>query len=352
MIWHVRECRRDLTIHLDCLPCPNAYCHTDVKEYGFRGMNETQSTFNNSGDVRNLPAPTLNVEAVQHTPFRITTSFYMHYSQLYNALSPEYMWNDAQTGSSAFADSKRAAKYVLAGTNDILTLDEVNQRGSCQQKARYMWGFSFLLLFQVVIFFLVWILGTYALWLDAFLHSRLDIVRRDMGLYRAALDISSVIHSDLDKDVDSLTPNQELRKRIQADKRHGRIGLQCCTDALPSNTRVMSFQAWGRAGGYARWMPRFTLVLFLTLLVTPLALLYSPPGGQSIMLGLILIAAVLTFLNLLILGNGKRRALRRNHSQAEAEAESDSHHPLQSPDDEERTTNGSTISMTTVTTAK
>jgi hypothetical protein len=301
--------------------------------------------------MRNLSAPILNIEAVQHSRSSpgyspLLYSSYGLYEELRDTVSPEYLWRRPENSSSTFSDPTHPAKYTLAGTNDILTSDEANRLGSCQQTATYQWGFSFLLLFIVLILFLIWIIGTYVLWLDAFLHSRFDIAKRDMGLYRAALDISSVIHSELDKDVDSLTPNRVLERMFRGDKKRPRIGLQLANDALPPNTRMMAFQAWGRAGGYSRWIPRATLVFLLALFVVPPYFLSNPPMDQSIRITLMILVAPMIFLNILVLGDRKRRTPLRQRSQAE----DGSQHPLTPLDDDGQSPSTSMLPMSTITT--
>ena len=256
-------------------------------------------------------------------------------------LAPERQWEDPRTGERPF-NNYYSAKYALPGTDVVLNLDEVNASGSCQQTATYKWGFSFLLLFIVLVLFIVWILGTYFLWLDAHLHSRLDMVKRDMGLYRAALDLASVIQSDLDKDIDPLTPNRVLDKNIKANKKAGRISLQHLNGGLPPNTRMMNFQHWARAGGCSRWTPRLTFAILLMLLITTPMMSLDP----SILPGVMFAYTFLIIINLLVLGRGKRRGLRWRP----ASNSGISHHPLQSfedhlPSDTSRTPTSETITV-------
>jgi hypothetical protein len=309
----------------------------DVKEYGFSGAMNASSTFNKSGETVNLTAPTLDIEWVYHPPYRLS-----YYSQDYvsenltlNELMPEHLWLDVPdegprslsysnpyTSSNPYTysnpyTSSNPAKYTLPGTNSILSIKDINRMGNCQQTAKYRWGFSFLLLFIVLILFIVWMLGTYVLWLDASLNSRLDIVKRDMGIYRATLDISSLIRNDLGKEVDALTPNSVLKKRIREGKTGGRIDFRSVNDVPLPHTRFTKFQIWARAGGKARWTPRVALVFLLILLIVPsvystLTLMLAP---KLVIVFLILPFSILTLINILILGNGKQRASSRKKSQ-------------------------------------
>ncbi len=146
-----------------------------------------------------------------------------------------------------------------------------------------------------------------------------------MGLYRAALDITSVIRGDLDKDIDSLTPNTVLRKDIKANKTVGRISLQHLNGALPSNTRMMDFLDWGRAGGYSRWTPRLTFAILLMHLVAT-SMMSLPP---SILPGVMFAYTFLIIINFLVLGRRKRRGT----GWRPASSSGISHHPLQSLED-------------------
>lgn len=240
---------------------------------------------------------------------------------------PERNWTDPRTGDRPwrYTDSP---KYNLPNTPSVLTMEDVNLAGNCQQTATYKWGFSFLLLFLVLIFFMIWIIGTYILWIDAYLHSRLDIAKREMGLYRAVLDVSSVIQSDLDHDVDPMTPNNVLQKRLSAGKKVGRIGFQSLNVGLPLNTRMMDIQDWARKGGYSRWTPRLTLAILVHLLIIlPIFLSYKESAPSNIT-AFIVIFLLLVILNIMVLGHERRRALSRKGLQSDI-----SHHPLQSFDD-------------------
>jgi hypothetical protein len=247
--------------------------------------------------------------------------------------------------SANYTNATSKSMYTVRDTNSVLDILAIEKQGSCQQTATYAWGFSFLLLFIVLICFNLWILGTYILWLDAYLYSRLHIVERDMGLYRAALDIASMIQSDLKIPVDDLTPNTLLQKRVGGNKNPG-TRIHHLNEALLSRTRMMEFQDWGRAGGYSRWAPRFTLVLLLVaIIITPVLLAYYETGsfwyeydGSSwtfdsrdliLMKWLMSLFGLLTLLNILILGGWTKSGPRHQSCNSDT-----SHHPLQSFEDD------------------
>jgi hypothetical protein len=318
----------------------------DVKEDEFSGAMNASSTFNKSGETVNLTAPTLNIEWVYHPPYRLSYSHDPLSENLsLNELIPEHLWLDVLDEDPRWLSYSNPDKYTLPGTNSILSIEDINRMGNCQQTAKYRWGFSFLLLFMVLILFIVWMLGTYVLRLDTSLNPSLDIVKGDKGIYRAALDILSLIQNDLDKEVDVLTPNSVLKKRIREGKNGGRIDFQSVNDVPLPHTRFMKFQIWARAGGKARWTPRVALV-FLPLvlpIVPPICSALTPESAEEpVFIFLFLPFSILTFINILTLGNGKQRASSHKKSQ----------NPLHPRTDTGPSPNGSELCMSWITASK
>jgi len=317
----------------------------DVKVYGILGLINTTSTFNQSGKIVNLSAPALNIEPVfwgSYYEFLVPSA---SFRAMRDELFPERKWKvpGGAGPNGSWPSDYGEAMYTLEGTNSVLNSSAMEQRGTCQQTATYRWGFSFLLLFIVLIFFLVWILGTYILWLDAYLHSRLDIVKRDMGLYRAALDISAMIQNDLNMLVDSLTPNDVVERKIKGNK-NARLSFRHFGNALPLNTRMMSVHTWAMASGNSRWKSRFTLVVLLVaiIVVPTLQVNYSLSGTAMAVLMSLLVPS--TLLNILILGRGQDREPRHESCNSDI-----SHHPLQSFDEDHLPSEPTTyVSETTI----
>jgi hypothetical protein len=304
-------------------------------EYGFLSHTNTNSTFNKSGELVHLNVPSLNIAMIPQVlpPYKESPGL------AYDRFLSDFSWSNPQVTKG------ESAKYTLTGTNTVLNVTKVNRRGSCQQTTKYRWGFSFLLLFIVLIFLNVWIVGTYVLLLDVYLHSRLHIVKRDMGIYRAALDISSVIQDNVDSDVNALTSNTILKKRIQGGKSGNKIGLQHLNGVLPPNTRMMVFQIWARTGGYARWTPRIILVLlFMAVLVSPL---YALALNWPMMMAALIPVFVMFFLCILLLGDEKQRALYRK----DPEREDASHVPQLSAAERKLLLRGSRISLCDINTS-
>src|SRR5947207_10849736 len=103
----------------------------DVMIYGLNGLNNTNSSFNNSGFMYDLPAPSLNISA-----FPVDDA---------EPLPPNATY--------AYSNSTYDLKYL-------------QENGSCQQLLTYIWGFSYLLLAITMSLTTLWAIGTYALWLD------------------------------------------------------------------------------------------------------------------------------------------------------------------------------------------
>jgi hypothetical protein len=152
-----------------------------VRTYGFNGTNSKTSTFGNDINRYNLAAPSLNI-----------STFY---------------------------------EDTYAYSNTTYTQTYLEENGNCQQEPTYQWGFSIHILMITMVLTTVWAIGTYALWLDAYLHSRFDHSQRDMGIYRAVLDLADAMHDAMGNNgqLRNLS-NHELKEKIRKDISGGRIG--------------------------------------------------------------------------------------------------------------------------------
>ena len=201
-------------------PMCNLYWH--VSEYGFRygflGEHQGTSTFNYSGTLVNLTQPSLNISAIFWEELWITGDssngtdwFLWPYG---------YNWKDS-TGQKPFHNF---SDPIFTNGQYTYDLADLNARGRCQQEGiTYKWGFSFLVLFSFTVMFLVWCIGMYVIWLDAFLYSRFDRVGRSMGLQRAVLDLAYCMHKDVDEAGRDMLSNGDLQSTIRRDLRGGRI---------------------------------------------------------------------------------------------------------------------------------
>lgn len=197
---------------------------SDVEEYGFFGINST-------GQVNNVETlwngtkiqPALNISA-----------FYV--PELSSVYDDFQNWTELVRGPRS---NNPGIFYTAVGSNITYSNEYVMENGRCQtrevgvprqcwiihltSRQDFQWGFSFLQLFIDIIFLLVWITGTWVLWLKA--HKELK--RRDgvevSARYRAVLDLAAAIAKD--PDTATLTSGQ-LAKHIQKQLRGGSIAAE------------------------------------------------------------------------------------------------------------------------------
>ncbi|GME34466.1 hypothetical protein BKCO1_7600019 [Neofusicoccum parvum] len=82
---------------------------------------------------------------------------------------------------------------------------------------KYKWGFSYLLLFIIIIFTYAWAGILVALHIDTEKNSQLAKCGRRLGQYRAVLDLSKAIREELGEEA-QLLPNHTLEKRLAEAK--------------------------------------------------------------------------------------------------------------------------------------
>lgn len=209
----------------DEVPACGFYWH--VSEYGFNygflGTNQTNSTFNNSGTIIDLPSPSLNISAIFWDEYWLDSSrsndwWYYPYG---------YYW---KTDSGA-QPLKKIQSPLLTNGDFTYDLEELNKRGQCQQSnTSYKWGFSFLILFYVILGFIVWCVGMYALWLDAFFNSRVDNSGRHIGLQRAVLDLASAMKNDMGDNLTEMASNNHVNQKVRKDLKGGQINYQMLSE--------------------------------------------------------------------------------------------------------------------------
>lgn len=242
--------------------------------YGFLGLNatETEFTFPNRTNIT-LPEPSLNISAnIALNPHSSYTaewydSYYAWYEQPYGV-----GWARNDTGEMPFSASGPLFYHQTSSTAYDLT--QFNDHGSCQQqnKVRYKWGFSFLLLYVFVTTWLIWTIVMYALYLDSYLHSRLDTMQRNMGIERAVFDLSLAMQKKIDAESVELHGNHQLEHLT----RGGYMSYKdLLLDSLPPTRwgqirrwwRDFRFRPWARAERW--WLAAMLLFsLFFTLSFT------------------------------------------------------------------------------------
>lgn len=246
-------------------------------KYGLLGTNQTKSTFNNSGKTIDLPSPSLNISAIFWDEYWIDPNvnlkwWYYPYG---------YYWK-ADNGDQPFG---RKQEPLLTNGDFTYTLARINELGQCQQSnTSYKWGFSFLILFSVLLILVVWCVGMYALWLDAFLNSRVDNAGRHIGLQRAVLDLAVVMNNDIGDEVPEMASNNQLNDKVRKDLNGGRITYQtldreklppsrwnAAFSKRPGRTKKETFLIWAKADW--PWLTFF--------LLSAMSLVVAVSGGHA-----------------------------------------------------------------------
>ena len=121
-------------------------------------------------------------------------------------------------------------------TYDLVYLEE---HGTCsQEETVYPWGFSSLLLFLAIVLTTIWAIGMWAMWLDAYYQSKLDFYGRQLGKYRAALDLAEVLQGELgeNSDTNQLSDEALRRRTTKSDQFNATISYtNIVTRNAPSN---------------------------------------------------------------------------------------------------------------------
>ncbi|KAI1614702.1 hypothetical protein EDD36DRAFT_162603 [Exophiala viscosa] len=104
-------------------------------------------------------------------------------------------------------------------------------------------GVLLLVLFSVIILFLVWSLGMYILWVDAYLNSRLNRGGRTLGIQRAILDLADCMQEDVRADSIEMMSNPELQNKIRGGLRGGRISYQMLEEKMLPMSRATQLRS-------------------------------------------------------------------------------------------------------------
>ncbi|KAK5937627.1 hypothetical protein PMZ80_010247 [Knufia obscura] len=184
-----------------------------TSQYGFLGLNNTETdfTFPNMTNVT-IPEPSLNISA-NFALYGGNPSYYDTFEWWYLPYGVNWRRND--TNEMPFATSDPFFYHQSSGTGYNLT--ELNQNGSCQQldNVRYKWGFSFILLYAFIATWLIWNIVVFGIYLDSYLHSRLDVAKRSIGLERAVFDLSLAMQKRTDAESVVMTGNDRLQHLIR-----------------------------------------------------------------------------------------------------------------------------------------
>jgi len=155
----------------------------DISHYGLGGASSVPSEFSLSPSRNvSLRSPTLNITTF-YPPASLDTLV-----ATFRPDSPSTSYGDPWDASSAL--------YVH-DDDDVYDVDYVRAHAVCLPGMTHTWGFSFLMLFITLCLLAAWSLGMYIMYMDAYLHSRLDRLGRGMGMCRASYDLAEAMRRDL-----------------------------------------------------------------------------------------------------------------------------------------------------------
>jgi hypothetical protein len=153
--------------------------------FDFVSINEA-STFKYNGHDYQLSSPTLelkplSVPVMQGEPVVIWTKF------------PTFVYN-----------------------GQVLTVDDVQNRGICQPQKVYQWGFSFILLFAFLVTATALSTALYVFWLFTTEATSNVETTSVYGLFKTAIEVGEHIRADLGDDVQRMSESgirRELKER-------------------------------------------------------------------------------------------------------------------------------------------
>ncbi|TID18239.1 hypothetical protein E6O75_ATG06315 [Venturia nashicola] len=123
---------------------------------------------------------------------------------------PRYSTNVTINGTTTTLDTNYA-HYLRPDLDKLVaSLDSF----TCLPDGNYAWGFAEFWLMLSLCSVTVWIIGTYAIWLDAQHHSQLVRKGRKMGMNRAILDTAEAIKESLGPDTNAYS-EEELEKALK-----------------------------------------------------------------------------------------------------------------------------------------
>lgn len=153
--------------------------------------------------------------------------------------------------------------------------------GTCRQPQyqdsgpiAYSWEFSLQLLVWCLVMLLVWTIGTYALYMDTYLNGNQTLLKRNIGMQRAILDLSIEYQKEVgDMSNVSMYANKELEKTIGK----GSISYAALVAQSPHATSRLEryrqhhrSRAWWKSKRYM--IPIFIVTICVAVVVTVLVM--------------------------------------------------------------------------------
>ncbi|KAI8626410.1 hypothetical protein F5Y19DRAFT_222498 [Xylariaceae sp. FL1651] len=213
-------CPVDLDTAIDGLPDLDEACYllrntsSYTSHYGFNGTTSGASRWM----FKDIPGPALNIE-----PF---------------LLSSERL--------KLFGGDLTKSRNFWTYGNRTYSLEEIQTSGSCQPaREAFQWGFSYIQLFIVIVFLIIWTPGTYAMWLKA--HVCLPLKHqpeRPRGM-RALLLLAEKVSKQLAES--GINPNtmknRELKREIKDQLKQGSVSFGF---SLRTGFTRRDFKSWVR----------------------------------------------------------------------------------------------------------
>lgn len=269
-------------------------------DYGFLATSSQKNTTFERPDETNITTPIVFDPPLNISVYTMDAQFDSGYPN-YNGwwfLPYGPSWRDPESNTLPY--NKSNPTFYYNGSQTLYNLTEMNNYGTCQQEGalvQYKWGFSFVLLFAFVVTFLIWSIGTWALYLDSWLHSSLDFSHRDMGPQRAVLDMARSMETKLDTGQVELTSNSQLKTLTQ----NTTITYSDLPLKQPMITRWTTFKWWWRDFRLKPWARHekwwlgalFVFILFWILCTTtPVENGWTPYYAWCPFLGVFAVIAV------------------------------------------------------------
>lgn len=187
-------------------------------------------------------------------------------------------WIDPDTNLTAFQNPKQQTFFYPQGNSSFqyVSADIITLHGTCQTIQGYEWGFSFILLFALLVLLLIWAISTAIIWAcgNAALEpqERCDV----SGDYKAIIELATTLQSSLDeqaKDVTALTEKQ-LKEYIEVAIQGGSIPHYASTFRAIPTPGILASKLLQTAGAW--WLVSAVVLLGITIGILSLFIITKP----------------------------------------------------------------------------
>lgn len=259
--------------------------------FGFNGDNPSKSNFTINGTAISLPSPSLNITAasfVNQTAYYCDGPFSFDAPASFDYVDCMYSPSWSEDGFGQFDTYRGPVLWTIPSSNTTYDEAFMQSNGICQQLATYKWGFSALMLFCFTLILSIWSIGTYAVWLDAYLHSRLLRAGKTMGKNRAMLDLAAAMRKDIGMDDAEHASEAELAGLLSENRARYRVRLGAPNEHTLPQSRWGDVQEWWQGISLRQWAYAekwWLVVLLLAMIFTSTFL--GKIGGCLIVAGVV-----------------------------------------------------------------